>query len=102
MRMQNVERGPIARVAGVIGAIAVIALAATLGIVVLAVMLGLALIGAVIIAARTWWLRRQMRRAAARGEGFDPARRSGTPTRGRIIEGEYSRGSEDDPRHPRR
>ncbi|GEM_PF-1937461 len=99
MRMQNVERGPVARVAGIIGAIAVIALAATLGIVVLAVMLGLALIGAVIIAVRTWWLRRQMRRAAARGEGFGP---TGPTSRGRVIEGEYSRGSGDDPRHPRR
>ncbi|ABM62758.1 hypothetical protein [Halorhodospira halophila] len=102
MRMQNVERGPIARVAGVIGAIAVIALAATLGIVMLAVMLGLALIGAVIIAARTWWLRRQMRRAAARGEGFGHTARPGTPAHGRVIEGEYSRGSKDDPHHPRR
>ncbi|MBK1734317.1 hypothetical protein CKO15_03260 [Halorhodospira abdelmalekii] len=87
MQVQTPQRGPIARVAAVIGAIAVIALAATLGIVVLAVLLGLAVIGAVIIAVRTWWLRHQMRRAAARGETVRTRQHSGIT----IIEGEYSR-----------
>ncbi|MFP4147678.1 MAG: hypothetical protein ACLFSI_08200 [Halorhodospira sp.] len=87
MRIQNVERGPIARVAGAIGAIAVIVLAATLGIAVLAVMLGLALIGAVVIAVRVWWLRRQLRRAAAEAR----QQRSGSSYTGHVIEGEIVR-----------
>ncbi len=69
MRIQNVERGPIAKILAVIGTVAVVALAATVGLIVLAVVLGLALIGAVVIGARIWWLKRRLRRAAAREPG---------------------------------
>ncbi len=94
MALQSTERGPLARVVGVVATIAVVALAATLGIVVLAVILGLALIGTVVIGLRAWWLRRQLRQAAGRAAEQRPEGRS---HRGSVIEGEFTRSSDDHP-----
>ncbi len=74
---------------------AVLALAATLGVVVLAVLLGLAAIGAVILAVRIWWFRRQLRQAAQHFEEEEGRREHGKgPSGGRVIEGEYTRQDE--------
>ncbi|CAN5173133.1 hypothetical protein BH24PSE2_BH24PSE2_19530 [soil metagenome] len=71
-----------ARFLGFLGAAAVLGVAFFLGLFLLAAAFGLMLIGAVVIGARLWWLRRNIRQAL---EARGAERREET-----VIEGQYS------------
>lgn len=69
-------RNPLARALTVAGVGLVVIAAFFLGLAVLAVLLGLATLASIGLAARTWWLRRRMRKSA--------------PKSRILIEGEYT------------
>ncbi|HUO81227.1 MAG TPA: hypothetical protein VM616_00040 [Gammaproteobacteria bacterium] len=72
---------PIAEFLSFIGALVVLGVAFFLGLFFVAVAAGLMLLAAAAVAARVWWLRRQIRRADAGQTRAD--------AEGRVIEGEY-------------
>lgn len=83
---QQTPGGWLARIVGaVVGVLVMIGLF-FLGITVFAAVAGLALLVFLVAAARVWWLRWRMRRAAAKGGRAEPRRESG---RGVTLEGEY-------------
>ena len=72
-------RNPLAQAFGALLGLAVLVMSFFLGIVVLAVLVGLALIGGSVLALRMWWLKRRLQREAAR-----------QPDDATVVEGEYS------------
>ena len=80
---------PLARIgAAVLGTLALIG-ALFLGAFVLAIAVGVAVIGAIVVAVRVWWLRRRLR-ATARNRADEQAGESRrAPRSGRVIDVEY-------------
>ena len=73
------RRHPVAEFLSFVGALVVLGVALFLGLFFVAVAAGLILLATAVFAARIWWLRRQIRRAAA----------AQPDAKGRVIEGEY-------------
>ncbi|MGH8496409.1 MAG: hypothetical protein ACREVN_09780 [Gammaproteobacteria bacterium] len=73
---------PVARFLSFLGAVLALGLAFFLGLFFVAVVAGLLLLGALVIGARVWWLRRQIRQALAR--------RADEGEEGIVIEGQYT------------
>ena len=85
MNRLTVSRNPLLQLAGlVVGAVVTVG-AILLGAVVLAFILGIAVIAGLIFYIRLWWLRRQLQRRRSRPQG----RGGGGPT-GDIVEVEYT------------
>ncbi len=84
-----VSRNPLVRVLAAIGALVLAGIALVLGAMVFLTFLGLAVIAALLVWVRLWWIRRQLRRQARQGRGPGPRRKG--RTQGRVIEGEYRR-----------
>lgn len=80
MRRLETRTGVLAQIVGLLGAVALLIGAFFIGAMVLAVIVGLAVIGAIVFRLRLWWLRRQM--AGGGGRGGDAGGH-------RVIEGEY-------------
>ncbi|HEX7048282.1 MAG TPA: hypothetical protein VF275_11995 [Gammaproteobacteria bacterium] len=87
--------GWLARVAGAIVSVIILAGLFFVGITVFAAVAGLAIVVFAVLAARVWWLRRKLRRSAARGETPRQERRQDRHQDGRsrpggvTLEGEY-------------
>ena len=77
----RVSNNPLAQALGVVGGLLVVGAAFFLGLVFLAIFLGLFVIGGTAIAARVWWLRRKLIRQAASA----PDRQHDST----VVEGEY-------------
>lgn len=87
---------PLARLLAGVGFFAVLVLSLMLGAVALMVILGLGLILATVTMLRVWWISRRLRkRMGPQGEG-DAG--SGTRREVYIIEGEFRRDDEEEPR----
>ena len=78
---------PLAQILSLLAFGVVLAAALIMGAVVIAVLLGLAVIGGSVLAIRSWWLRRKFRGGPPFGGGSDPP--GPGPANARLIEGEY-------------
>ncbi len=89
----TISRNPVIQVLGLLGAVAVLTVAVVVGAFVLAALFGLALIAALVLYVRIWWLRRQWRRRAAERQHHagGAADQQYSQYQGRIIEGEFVR-----------
>lgn len=82
--------GWLARLAGAIISVIILAGLFFVGITVFAAVAGLAIVVFAVLAARVWWLRRKLRRSAAHGEAPRQERRQDRPRSGGVtLEGEY-------------
>jgi len=80
---------PLARIgAALLGALALIG-ALFLGAFVLAIAVGVAVIGAIVVTVRVWWLRRRWRAAARNRPDAHAGERGRTSRSGRVIDVEY-------------
>lgn len=88
MRNQIPDQTPgglLTRIAGAIVSVVILAGLLFVGITVFAAVAGLAVLVFAVFAARVWWLRRKLRRGAARSETSRPGPQAGGVT----LEGEY-------------
>ncbi|MEO8467934.1 MAG: hypothetical protein ABI640_21650 [Gammaproteobacteria bacterium] len=96
---------PLAQILSILVFAVLLAAALIMGAVVVAVMLGLGVIFATVLAVRVWWFRRKLRSAPPAESGYEPPPPGGgkAPQK-RLIEGEYEvvkRSDADDKRRQR-
>ncbi len=88
--LSSPSSNPFARLVGAVLAVIVTVGAFMLGLVALAVVLGIALVLSLVVWVRVWWLRRRFREAAEEA-GWSEAPGRGEPGRhGDTIEAEYT------------
>ena len=89
--------GPLAQAVSVLVFAVLLVGAVVMGAVLLAVIVGVAVLAWIALSVRLWWLRRKLGRGAAPQGGTEPA-----PPAGRLIEAEYTVLDERDPRRGER
>ena len=80
---------PLAQIVSLLAFCVLLATALIMGAVVIAVLLGLAVIFGIVFAVRAWWFRRKFRGGPPFDGGEDPLGPGPKPAQKRLIEGEY-------------